>query len=676
MESSEYHIVRVGDFLDKVSRDNRTRKYYQADNLAQRIFDPAVSDDDTELTYFVRSDDWNKEREIAPELLPHFRELSHYEKYLMGKIFASKRHILFIEDCVGAGKTTTINYIRKRIISTNCCDCKMNGKCIQTKKVKRIAFDHNKFNVLDETKARATLLRTLIIEIKNGINETCRISDEEEYVDFWMQQLIEYEEKSTPSSSFLYIASKLEDKYPDLLRDKSLFDVSQNKEILRQIEKDSDQSIILDYLLRKWGFIIKKKYNNFPGCSFIWIDNIDKASIVTQSLLVNLLTDCAVDPGPRIIVTIRPETYARLGFLKSDNGSNVFDFIDHVTPAPSIVVFDRMKKFIDNPDSYYDANDGINKENFSNMKEFIISIFNVICKNGVEGEYFKLLDLFSGNSKRIALLCAQKLLFISNEEFMRMKSNENNIIRTALINQSKNQKETRNFYDPIANILDVKEAAEGRCLIKLRILTLLENSHGELTLGTIINTISHFYENGMELIRNAINEMINIYCQLITTNGPERFNDIESLLNSTAILIRITIIGQNYLNVISQNIAYLQEIMLDCRMPELWVSHEVNISDIYSKFLLLNDFLAKIKYYDEIETTKFIHEKSVEIYKEKFGTPMINTKIYRGISRNFMLVLQTIITDNPTSSPSVRALQENFEIHCRDSEVMAKKKLT
>jgi hypothetical protein len=178
--------------------------------------------------------------------------------------------------------------------------------------------------------------------------------------------------------------------------------------------------------------------------------------------------------------------------------------------------------------------------------------------------------------------------------------------------------------------------------------------------------------------------MLNIYSQLVVSNGLDSFTDLESYLKASSTQIKISLIGKNYLHYIYKSLDYLQEIMYDCSMPNIWISQQVNVTDLFSKLELLNNFLKKISEYDIFETDQFINARGLNTYKEKFGDCLISTQIYLGIKDDFLNLLRKLMSGEDEDDLAgttydynqLLSLRENFIIECNASEIESKKLLT
>jgi ABC-type oligopeptide transport system ATPase subunit len=626
------NLIRLGDRLDEATLITRKPYFQAADNLAKRVFNPAFNKNTLDAYYIQSPKRENEEssEELEGDIVA-FKNFGEYERTIFGKILNPERKVLCIVGPIGCGKTTTIRYILKRLIEQPCQGCQIIESCKRQKMILATDFNERHFKTVNSEEHAAKIL---LEEICNQMRAKLKVhgipSREEELTQFWNEEIENLRSGDPQSSAFVRIVNILPEDSIIAVSPLSREELSLREKTLSSIE--ANKEIYLDYLIRLWGYVIRNEYGGKHGCALLAFDNIDKASPVVQSALLSIVQASARDPGPIFLLLVRPETFDRLGMA-----TDIIDMERHRGPSPSHIVLNRLEKFVANPDLFFVDNEGLKQEEFNLVKNFILNVYRLIKSESQRtSPYITFLDMACGNSVRLALLTAQNLFRASEFDMLRDESLSIYSLIRLSVNQGESQfKVTQR--SPIANLFHVKGEEDGRLLVKPRILKyLLASPERRRSLNDIKHTLKAFGYQELTLIRGAINETQNIYCQIVRSNGFDSYTEHE-FLNAGTQILTLTKIGEGYGTHLLFSIDYIQEIMLDTYVSPERFGIRISYSYLTDKFLLLKNFLNELRLADVAETTRFIQDRSKNVYFNTFGTYLLSLEIiweaYKAISR-------------------------------------------
>ena len=656
--NDKMQLPRIGDRLDKRSQDGRKSFLHINDNLSIRIFNPDLPKD--RITEYLIQSQSTISPEDSAQLIPLFQGLGDYERYLAGKLLNPPRKVILLIGPLGSGKSTTLFYVKERLNRMGCNECLGSQSCQSRRIIPVINLNEDQYQTHDEEQAKSILQKSLTENIRAVLNINGVPTHQDELMLFWDKQLQKLRENFVSTPAFIWIASELSDHKSLDEKDENFKRRFQAREtILNEMKKD--RALYLDYLMRLWGFASEEYYGGNKSCSFIVFDNIDKATTIVQSMMVSILDDCAGDPGPAMIVALREETRDRFG-LGKNKGSLIMDVVMHQGVKPSAVVLDRFERFINKCEDYFEPNDGMTKSEFEQIYEYLSKVYKLINPdNQRQSPYLTFLDHACGKSVRLALLCAENLLKVSIEDMRDPKFSAYSLIRTTVVNQAYSQFRAT-VRSPIPNLFDVKGYYKGRLLIKPRVLTFLKNCEGNrTTLNVLRRTLKGFGYSETTLIKDTVQEMQNIYCQLIRSDGFDFYESEREFLMAGNQKITLTEIGLGYIEHIMNSIDYLQEVMLDCRIPEDWLSQEFGFSTLPEKFSLLVKFLRELLEEDRKETQKFCYYFSRNDFYRFFGSDIITIELIYRSFRSFQKIKDAINRDAPGKDmDAYREVAEQF----------------
>lgn len=655
------NLFRLGDRLDQASLDMRKPYFQTADNLAKRIFNTVLKDNYLDDYYIQSAKRSGAEGKTGTENgLEIFANLGEYERKIIGKILESERKALCIVGPHGCGKTTTIHYLVNKLQKWPHLDCGMNGQTM----ISLIDFNERLFHTIKDEKEASEILLTELCEKIDARMKVHRVpSRVEQFTHFWgeeIERLRSGELCDTPSTAFVRIVTLMSEKSLSAMPPLTEEELQKREQILVQLKQNKD--VYLDYLVRLWGYVIRAYYKGNSGCAFLVFDNIDTASPIVQSVLLSIVQACARDPGPTYVLLVRPETFDRLGM-----GSDVIDVEEHRGLLPSHIVTDRLKRFVENPNNYFSARDGLKQAEFDLIKDFLMRVYQVITADGQRHlPYLTFLNKACGKSLRLALLTAQNLLKASEYEMRDPDISVYSLVRLAVTQGEQQFRSAQR--SPIANLFHVRGGEDGRLLIKPRILKFLAASpEHRNTLNEIRHTIKAFGYPETTLLREAINEMMNVYCQLLRSDGFNSYSEHE-FLNAGTEQITMTEIGRGYENHLLYSVDYVQEVMLDSYVRPDRFGLAINYSYLPEKFMLLVKFLQELGLADIDETSHFVQHRGKRTYFDIFGNYLISLELTWKIHGAILRIIRSLHQQTQSLDPRhagrrlpYREIEEQFD---------------
>lgn len=631
------NLIRLGDRLDETSLEVRKPYFRAADNLAKRIFNPVLTQDVLEQYYLQSTKRSSTEDDSADdEDAPLFADLGEYERTLVGKLLSPVRKVLCIVGPLGSGKTTTIRYVVRRLEKRPHSNCDAAGCCQEKRMISVIDFNERPFKFAKtEERAASLLFEELCNQLRAKLKAHGMPEHKEELTEFWGEEIERLRNGDPLSAAFVRIVNQLPQDSLFASPPLSARELQTREQVLALLEQDKEA--YLDYLVRLWGYVIRVCYAGNHGCAFLVFDNIDKASAIVQSALLSIVQSCARDPGPTFVLLVRPETFDRLGM-----GTDIIDIERHRGPVPSQVILDRLQRFSGNADAYFLPREGLKREDFALIKDFLLKVQRIIETDAPRpSPYLTFLDKACGRSLRLALLTAQNLLRVSEYDMSR----DTDLSAYSLIRLSVNQGEAQfkaRRSSPVVNLFHVGMGGKGRLLVKSRALKyLLSCPEKQRTLNEIKQILKAFGYQESTLIREAVNEMMNIYCQLVRSDGFDSYTERE-FLNAGTQRITLTEIGDGYVTYLLRSIDYIQEVMLDSYVSPDRFGLRISYSYLPDKFLLLNKFLNELRLADVEETSHFIQNRGKSEYFDTFGNYLISLEIIWEVHQAVSRIVQSL----------------------------------
>jgi hypothetical protein len=611
------NIVRLGNRIENVQRPlNVGRPYLTAEYLAQKVFNP-VPDHTKVAGYYIQSQPIAPTPPFMGDMPEGTKELGEYEVLLTDKLLHPQRPVVVIVGPMGSGKTTVKNYVGLHLVK-NRQHC---GKCQPPRQrlIAQIDFnEHTGLNDLTGKELANELFEILCDELLARINHDSPVPELDEFSKFWNYELERLNNHESSSSSFRKIQSLI-------TGDISKAELTQNeinrrKLAMTAVKKDKD--LHLDYLLRLWNFVNKIYYCGNRGCAFIILDNLDILNPFVQRKLVEIVHTHTQREGPTFLLLIRPETFDRLGM-----GTGIIDKEFHRGSKPSDIILVRLQEFCDNPDQYFEPDGGLTREQFETIKNFVRGV-NQTIRNDHNLSFTKFINDASGISIRSAFLIAQNIFSASIAEMNDEALHARDLIRICIRGD-----EPQLHWQPnsgIEHLFRVSTHETGELLVKPRILCYLgRTDQGRRRINEITNAMTSFgYEENIVL--DAMNDMMQIWNQLIRSNGFDHYED-EALKKYSGDRVLLTDIGKGYINHLIHNIDYLQEVMLDTYVDGDHFPKSISYGYLIDKFRLIRIFLDEIRRTDVAEMQRFLEKLPEDAYFDAFGHHIISLDIIQAI---------------------------------------------
>lgn len=589
---SSQRLLRIGDNLDDLSKINHHEKFINFEKLATRVFDPELADEKVDRFYINTP----SEQLVTGDSFDstHFAGLGAFERGLLSLFLKPEKRVYIITGQAGCGKSTSITYLVSRFDDIT----KSSKRSIYPI---RLNLNESMYETNDEIIAKDLLYGELTSKIL-GILRMNGIPEKVELIDFWNWGLDnEQRNLSTQQTVFSDIASYLS-QVKDLMTSDPEYQqlYSDRKNVLEHLKLSPNK--YFNYILRLWGYSLQ--IQGEQQRSFIILDNIDKASSIVQFSLLSLLNDISSEPGPCVFVTMRPETFDYL-HIKGFKKSKSIGTREHPGFNASMVIKDRIERFVNNPNLYYDSCDGLSINEFQNFHSFmetILSIYNSE-KSSVHTDF---LDAASGNNLRIALCLAQKYFKISVIEFNEGRISHHTLNRIVVVNEG-NPQHRDHFRSLMQNLFVLQPDNPSKPLLKYRILCYL-HSRPQYT-DKLINISSEMV--GFEYlatgeVKPGLSDLLSYSNNLLITDGLENYHSDDEFVHSSNNNISLSSKGQKYFDKIIFSLDYIQEIMLDCYLPLDWVTKRLPFSTLPEKFSLLLDFIDYLNIIDQMDTDYYI----------------------------------------------------------------------
>ncbi|MGB8656790.1 MAG: hypothetical protein WCE90_03285 [Candidatus Zixiibacteriota bacterium] len=644
-------IIRLGDRIEtRQDRDKEREPYREAEYLAQRVFNP-LSDQRQVSSWYIQSSPQSSQTSFFDEFQREIPGLGVFEAKFVQKLLSPERPVICLEGPIGCGKTTVKNYVALNLVAArphNCTKCGASHKRL----VAQIDFSqHTSLNQYSEPEIGQKLAELVCNELEARLRLNSAISREEEFKKFWPKEIDRYRKGELPSKAFRKIITLGEDveflDSPYL----SIEEMKKRDGYLKLIK--SDPELYLDYLVRLWQYAIGTHYNGKRGCAFILLDNIDHvAPIVQRKLLLFVLGSAMID-GPTFVLFVRPETSARVGLA-----TNIVDKIPHKGPSVADVVLDRLRRFCEDPSSFFDPNASLKQEQFLVITEFLKRFQREVSQDPYLVFQTSLSQL-CGESIRLGLLTAQRLFSVCAIDMKDPETSINDVIRSCLRDGERQLRWSSSSV--VEHTFRVSIDGRSFTLVKPRILRFMSRQpESPKRLNEIYNILIEF-EYDSTLIRNALNDLMQLNRQLIRSDGFDFYYENNVLDNYGGHTVILTAIGKAYSEHLLQNIDYIQEVMLDTYVHGDQYPTSIEYGYLREKFKLLRKFLDQLRLIDIYETKNFIKKMSVPGYFENFGKHLVSLDIIKGIYYSAIRILKATEQRRPSRLEGYQEVTVEFE---------------
>jgi len=620
--------IRLGDRIESGRSPELDKPYWTADNLAKRVFSTEIERQDL-VDVYIQSQPLAARACFLDDLPAGTPALGEFEAQILGKLLSPVSPVLCIVGPMGCGKSTTIRYLERLV--RNRPHCHETCPACHERLIAYVDFnEHVTLAEDDEDRLSQRLFSVLCDELLARLRLHRQFTRPEELTKFWAHEFERYRAGERPSKAFRKIIASWEGIHPVDFSQLSEEDIRNQERALDFVEQDKE--LHLDYLVRLWEYMIRVYFGGNHGCAFIILDNIDRIAPKFQRKLVEFVHANARLPGPMFVLLVRPETFDYSGV-----GTGVIDAPDHRGPTPVDVVLARLQRFCDDPQSFFDRHNGLVAEQFDLLAAFLARVQRLVRVDSHHTVY-RFLAHSCGSSIRAALRIAQNLFRVSVADMGDPNLSVHDVIRTC-VNRGRPQLRWTNQHG-IEHLFRVSSDEGGSLLIKPRVLAYLgRHGSGRRRLSEIYNVMRVFgYEES--LVRESINDMMRIDCQLVRSNGSDRYYDGDAIQEYGADRIVLTDIGRGYGNHLIADVDYVQEVMLDTFVDgDHFPRRITDYGYLSEKFRLLHRFLDELRRIDCVETKHFCDALGREAYFHAFGEHMISLDIIQGIYRSVVRIL-------------------------------------
>lgn len=628
------------------------------DNVAAEIFNPHNNQRYIQSTsgpserYGIRID--NLLLRHHNEYIQNFNDYGPNEQYLINKVFYSPSNLLYIIGGIGVGKTRFIHFLLNEILPnaiSNEGGVKNFGPC-------SIYYDFlDEGNTLppyeDSNGIKIAFTESLCDRIEAELYSHDFFDLDYEVGTIWDEILENYKNDYNKHTALSFIIKELrlnEAEKKDLIDNYSQT-IKKRKAIRQKIRGNQGRSI--SYLALLLEYTRKKYFNSNPAGLLLVIDNVDRETSLVQQQVKLIIKPFARVSGGRTIINARQTTYYQQ--FDDDGSSDPIDVVPYCGPKPVEILKARIDDFIDNHqrfNSYYNPEylpylvEGIKniRENYLN-NDALLNLFTNLC----------------GRSIRRCLLLAQNL--INNSVFdpsrivgdVNDSSKEKSNIRIGDILRAIIVGTEDIFRTSPINIIDnlfQVSSFSGSCyLLKLRILKLIFCSKNfGVTITSLIGKITGFGYS-ISMICDAINELKSEQKRLIWSDSVRmNFKNEEDLVSHGPTRLYITTTGEGYINYLSANIDYIQEVMLDTKVEVLKFGSGWNYEKMEERFELLLKFLTLLSEVDRSEMEMFSAFNNIDDYKQYFNEEVLITKhMFIKIKDRITKILTSVIENQRTN---------------------------
>lgn len=598
--------VRLGDkIIDSETFDDPV---ITIDNLAQRVLFPEAMENISNVpSYYVQSRSLS-DSEIGVQL-------GNYERLLLGKFLKPPNSILCISGIMGSGKTTVIRYLAQEIQSF-CSNYPEQLASI----IAYIDFNEDPMiqstlnNAFNEREVADTIYGILIDEI--NVKITDEITEEDEYIHFWNHEINNYRNSQSSPASFRRLLTELKKDYrntevnQNTLQD---FVIKRKKVLKKHLIKLNEK---MDYYLRLWRFSLKR--SPVSKVSLIILDNLDRLHPTIQQKIFEIVTNHKRTGGPTFVLPMRPETRNKSGLA-----TGLIDEIDHRGPTPKRIIMRRIREFIRKPESFFNSQDGISRDEFQMATTFISKIYRNCF--GQNSEFDRFIHFASGESIRTGLLLAQSIFHASPHQMRKETVKCRELVRLTISGSSKQLNWSRNH--PVEHAFRTTDQSEICYLLKPRILFyMMRHPRNTRRLQEVAQAMRDFGYSKLD-IKNALHDLMAFPSQIIRSTGFDFYFEEDPFEKHYRDNLKVTEVGVNYIEKIMFDFDYFQEIILDTFVPANNFGSRYGFLYLEEKLNLIYHFMHELMQEDKERVIYFLARVSLERYFDVFGDELISYQI-------------------------------------------------
>jgi len=627
------------------------------DSLAQRIFLPNLETEKIIEYYITRENTIDRrfglsshmksrsEVDVSPDCPRNV--LGLYEKLLLNKMSKPPQNVIFLVGGVGSGKTMSILLI-KEIMQDGQHNCHQDFHLCNKTRL-HIAMNFNDIpykNISNYGEAVTKFTQDLVLRLSVNLHDTLKISDTLEFLDYWNYEISKQRKEGGLEHSFAVIVDEMQQKEGVNWEKKGESAIETQKEIKLYIKENP--FLFLDYQCRLWRFILEKVYKGKRSCIFTIIDNFDSASPAVQAAVRDVVISHSKRFGNTFLVCLRPET---LMAKPVGIAAYVIDVEPHCGPEPFDVIIDRLKRFIDDPKSFFEI-----EELPEYLENHAIKLGKEIYKNFSMNYIIKeFIECIAGSNIRCALILATNLFKNPRGEY---NFGPHELNRSMISPSYKHYEWEEN--NCVENIFHVQGFTENQYLVKGRLLKYLRTGERNTrTIGDIVILLKSFgYKR--QLIYKAFMEMMKPAHQLIISNAKSEYFP-EDFLQSDNDRILLTYAGIGYADNLINNLTYISMVMPDCLLETLNL-YKINYGQLIPRFRLLIKFLGRLNEKDFDEIRYLRNKYGLDMYTQLFGNTMLTLDIILNVTDSLHHIL-LYLEKQPEYLKNIELFDQMIEIY-------------
>lgn len=630
-------MKRLGDLVQGLSTsvDSEHRRIQGAENLASKVLFPAVSTRNGEYVQVGPRVPPPKAGPLPTDTPP----LGEYEAMLLSKLLGTAGPVLCLVGPMGAGKTTTLNYLVEILSRVDCDKCDLRKECVCERLLAKVDFRklaHETYGRPAGDPEAATLVAgRLAQEICSELRARCRvvIADKQEFWGFWNDLVEKYRAHSDPEVAPVArrIIGDMADLYDTARQSEpTQAELRRREGLLRSLKSEAPEWY-LKYLVLLWRYAIQTAYGDRQECALVVLDNLDSLAPYLQRRVLDFVMSSAHKEGPTFVVAVRPETRRRQGLADT-----IVDVVCHSGPRPSDVVASRIAAFVKDPAGFYDPNLLLTEDQFLLLSAFLCRTFP--SGRAEDTPFWSFLDRASGDNIRLALLLAQGAFLATIADMKNPELTQHFLVRSCI--HQGDQQFKGGEKAPVENIFDIRKVTtESRILLKARILLHIESQGGAIALSELRSTFVQFGYDHRE-IKLALNALLRHECQLLRSDGHDVFREEWGDEQET---LYISEIGRGYIEYLICDMDYVTEVMLDSRIEETHWPRRLAYRYASDRLKALRSFLKDLYTVDESEVKRFLDRFGADTYRALFGSRLITLDIIQPIYRSAGLIAYSVV---------------------------------
>jgi hypothetical protein len=402
------------------------------------------------------------------------------------------------------------------------------------------------FNELFEEESKENLLTEFkLLMISKLIPLIEKIHEEELFIDRFIQKIISKKNQRYDLFSEYIRLLKKEPKLTEEAKFNLLLDW-----LNTYAENLSYKLRLISYLL---SFIKEDRERNDLVDFIILFDNIDKLPDDAQIEILNVIFSFSVKLPIKLLVTMRLTTFGKI----KGNGSYSFGVMQNTGQEPLTIFSNRIKHFLENKEEY-NLVSKVSRIYEKPLLEKFSFLSSCIDDDRVLNRLLSAYASISGNSIRRGLFLSERFFHNSNIHYAESNLYQADFLKALLVSNNENGKLVND--DRLVNNIFSTFQHENT-LLKIRILQILSffrENNLVCKMSLLLTQISLFEEYSNTDILTAINDLMFYPRRLIYIDGVKEYTDYNNLTQSICDNVVLSYTGNEYLNNLIFNIAYLQ----------------------------------------------------------------------------------------------------------------------